>query len=280
MPLYVCASELTGTVLEILGYAFTTRLHVVMGPESYYSHVNVTVDIIKNASYVITTLLADAVLIYRTFIVWSRNWIILIIPLLLFGVDIATAIWTTWSISLADSETKVMGSSVINRSKYFYAATLALNLFCTAAIYSAALICLIGTSVSNNTAMFFFLNSMPPLIGSVFSYVILRSATDVKRFNTTTAPGATHEGHHDVDDIGVIRIVEEEDHTDSESTGSVGLDHHRSQFESSRSDAAATQPGSVDVHVHLEHIVHRDADDALAGEKYRYRGRECSGLQR
>ncbi|KAG7090234.1 hypothetical protein E1B28_011834 [Marasmius oreades] len=45
----------------------------------------------------------------------------------------------------------------------------------SAAIYSAALVCLIGTALVHHSAYFILYNSMPPLVGSVFSFVILRS---------------------------------------------------------------------------------------------------------
>jgi len=55
----------------------------------------------------------------------------------------------------------------------------------SAAIYTAMSVCLIGMSVSGSSVMLFFLNSMPPVIGCVFSYIVIRSAMDNRRFDTT-----------------------------------------------------------------------------------------------
>lgn len=41
----------------------------------------------KNALYTVVTLLADALLIFRTYVVWGRNAWIVLVPTLVFIVD-------------------------------------------------------------------------------------------------------------------------------------------------------------------------------------------------
>jgi len=257
--------------------AFTANMDIAGAAVTYYANVDTHLNITKNAAYCSATLLADAVLVYRTFIVWGRNYWIVILPSLLFILDFAMSVWFTWSVNEAHPGSSVLVSTVFARSKYFFVATLALNLLCTtliaykiwkvqskvipyvsgpsrganalsiilesAAIYSAALICLIGTSTAGSSVMFFFLNSMPPLIGSVFSYIILRSSTDVKRFNT-------------VSETLVL------------STG--GTDNLSGGRGYKRQTANFTKPthSEVDgVHVHLQQIVHHDGNDIERGMK-------------
>jgi len=206
--------------------AFTGNMDYPGSPEKYYANVDTALVMTKNASYITATLLSDALLVYRTFIVWGRKHWVVVLPALLLLLDAAMSVWFTWSLNQAKPGKSVLISTAFARSKYFYAATLAVNLLCTfliafriwhihrtsnccselkhknnvlsailesAAIYTAILLCLIGTSVSDNSAMFIFLNSLPPVIGSVFSYVIIRSSMDNKRFDTwTTRSGVGH----------------------------------------------------------------------------------------
>ncbi|ESK90476.1 hypothetical protein Moror_13645 [Moniliophthora roreri MCA 2997] len=248
--------------------AFTNNIDIGGSAEEYFAHVNTPLNVCKNASYVSVTLIGDILLLYRTFVVWGRNYWISILPLLLLCLDFAMSVWFTWSIREARPGSSVLVSTVFARSKYFFAATLAMNLLCTlliayrlwavgravrgyshssrrgasalsivlesAAIYSTALVCLIALSITNNSAMFFFLNSMPPLIGSVFSYVILRStSSDTKRYN----PNATSTLS---------------DHSMNRSMARSGVSHRRD----------TVQPLDSGVHVHLERIVHGDVNDA------------------
>lgn len=52
----------------------------------------------------------------------------------------------------------------------------------SAFIYTVALVFLIATSCAGLAIVFFFLNSMPPIIGSVFTFVILRSSSGGRGF--------------------------------------------------------------------------------------------------
>ncbi|KZP07797.1 hypothetical protein FIBSPDRAFT_277584 [Athelia psychrophila] len=160
-------------------------------------------------------------LLYRTFIVWGRNYVVAVLPVLLFGLDISMSIWFTWSINQATPGANVLASTVFQRAKYFYAATLAMNLCCTlligfriwkiqsglnsfrgggrvnvlsiivesAAIYSVALICLIGTSVGGSSIMFAFLNLMPPLVGCVFAFLTIGSSSEIKKSQAASSSG-------------------------------------------------------------------------------------------
>ncbi|KZP34464.1 hypothetical protein FIBSPDRAFT_809743, partial [Athelia psychrophila] len=207
--------------------AFTGSMSIANSPEAYFANVNTALNIAKTACYVAVTLLADAMLLYRTYIVWGRSWLICIVPVLLFGLDISMSVWFTWSINQATPGSSVLVSTVFQRCKYFYGATLAMNLCCTiliaariwkiqynanvfrspgakrmnilaiivesAAIYSVGLICLIALAMVGSSVMFSFLNAMPPVIGCVFSFIIIASSTKVKTFNTSVSVGgATH----------------------------------------------------------------------------------------
>jgi hypothetical protein len=88
--------------------------------------------------------------VYRTFVIWGHNLWISVIPVLLLGLvtgellhiydsetgystwlRTAMSVWFTWSLSQGSPGSSVLASTAFARSKYFYAATLALNILCT-----------------------------------------------------------------------------------------------------------------------------------------------------
>jgi len=247
--------------------AFTGNMDLTGSPEEYYANVNTPLVITKNASYVSVTLAADALLVFRTFIVWGRNLWVIVLPILLLGLNAVLSVWFTWSVNQASPGSSVLVSTTFARSKYVFTATLVLNFLCTslisfriwsiqrslavypgrsirkytlltvilesAAVYTAILVCLIGTCAADDSTNFFFLNSMPPVIGSVFSYVVIRSSMDNKHFDTSRT-AITSSG------------------TDLESGKSWFRPNHNSAVLDNTRDL------SGGVVVHLEQMVHHD----------------------
>ncbi|KII91947.1 hypothetical protein PLICRDRAFT_526546 [Plicaturopsis crispa FD-325 SS-3] len=207
------------------------------GAEKYYQTLGTWKNVFKSVLYVASTVVSDAFIVYRCYIVWGRNRYVIPLPLLLFLADIGawlysgpkadvvesavlvhlfysrrgmTAIGIYWCYTLSlvqpgqDFETKALSTRVTA----FYAITLSLNFICTiliaykirmiqhsvasystldseltrvvamvvesGAIYSAYLIIMIATYSSGSPTMFIFLNSISPIIGIVFSAVIVR----------------------------------------------------------------------------------------------------------
>jgi len=213
--------HLIASLIRAFG-AFTSNMDIPGFPQKYYAN-HTALSVMKTASYVSVSLVADTLLVYRTFIIWGRNIWISIVPVILLVLVAAISVWFTLSHNQGLAGREVLTSTTVDHSKYFYAATLTLNIICTslitfriwniqrrviylvgpgrytiltvilesAAVYTAILCCLIGTTVAGNSTMFFFLNPMPPVIGSVFSYVIVRSSMDNKHFDTSSTGYAT-----------------------------------------------------------------------------------------
>ncbi|KAF8718308.1 hypothetical protein AX14_011912 [Amanita brunnescens Koide BX004] len=252
--------------------AFTVHTDIPNAPEAFYANVDTSLNITKNAAVVCATLIADALLIYRTLIVWGRRWLIIVLPVILYFLDIATSIWFTWSITEAPSGHSVLGDTAFARSAYFFATTLAVNLVCTclisfkiwrvqravvgyvngfrrarnallivlesAAIYTAALVCMIILACVDSAALFFFLNSMPPLIGTVFTFVVLRSSSD---------------------EVGRSSGTESYFGAQSASASRFTLSGGRISM---KPIGPSSPTASEGVHVHLERIVRSDTDNA------------------
>ncbi|KAF8635184.1 hypothetical protein AX15_000516 [Amanita polypyramis BW_CC] len=199
--------------------AFTAHTNIPYSPEIFYNDVNSTLTFVKNSTVVATTLVADILLIYRTSVLWKHRWWILILPVALYGLDVATSIWFTWSLKQGTYGSNLLYSSSIERSVYFCAATLAVNLVCTcliayriwaaqktavarntsvhhrvqnllsimfesAAIYTASLACMIILASIRSGFLFVFLNSMPPLIGLVFIFVTLGGSSEAGHYSS------------------------------------------------------------------------------------------------
>ncbi|KAG2124418.1 hypothetical protein DEU56DRAFT_916999 [Suillus clintonianus] len=216
-------------VIDILRnmQAFTSDEAEPNYPTTYYGTFDTWQNILKSALYVAVTLVSDAFILYRSFILWGRNYLIITFPFLLFIADIAIGVFWVYTLSLVTPNENVFADALSVRVKTFYSITLAMNVTCTLLIafkilkiqkavapfskstedqisrlvpiivesgsaYSALLIVMIGTYTSKSPAMFIILNSMSPIIGIVFSSVIVRvglglSHGDSHRFNGTTS---------------------------------------------------------------------------------------------
>ncbi|KIJ64921.1 hypothetical protein HYDPIDRAFT_28269 [Hydnomerulius pinastri MD-312] len=189
--------------------AFTSNMSTANYPTSYYGQFDTWKNIVKSALYVAVTLISDAFILYRSFIVWGRSYLIATIPFLLFLADIAIGVFWVYTLSLILPGENVFADALSVRVKTFYSITLAMNVMCTSliafkiwriqravapftkgneydlsrlvaiivesgSVYSALLVVMIATYTSNSPAMFIFLNTMSPIIGIVFSSVIVR----------------------------------------------------------------------------------------------------------
>ncbi|KAF8628191.1 hypothetical protein AX15_004053 [Amanita polypyramis BW_CC] len=197
--------------------AFTAHTDIPNASELYFVKLSAPSTVVKNLTVVLTTLVADILLIYRTLAVWDHRWRVLILPAALYCLDVATAILFMLSLARSKNDCSVVDSAAFARLTYFFAATLAVNFVCTcliayriwviqnavarytsgdrrvrnafsiilesAAIYTVDLVCMISLVSAHNAALFILLNSMPPLIGLVFTSIILRSSSDTYHYN-------------------------------------------------------------------------------------------------
>ncbi|KAJ7435903.1 hypothetical protein B0H11DRAFT_2112144 [Mycena galericulata] len=96
---------------------------------------NTNIDIATNTSWFLVTAVADAFIIFRTFIVWNRNWFAIIIPSLLYVANFGSSIWLI--ISLKDFDPageSVFQHMLIKSTNVFISLSLATNLLCTGLI--------------------------------------------------------------------------------------------------------------------------------------------------
>lgn len=179
--------------------------------------------IMTNTLLVAITVVADAFLIYRVFVVWRNNFLIIVVPVLLCMGTTGGGVYVIWALCNADIKNGVGAFLRVNEAfTIFLYFTLSANGLCTvliagrilwvrrnssgarasrgdavsrllalivesAAVYSAVLIAEIVAIARGSPTSFTFINLIGPLVGIVFSYIIIRAARNSHPLDTTSA---------------------------------------------------------------------------------------------
>lgn len=102
--------------------------------EAYYANFAATPYKLKNVIYVINTFLADALLLWRVWVVWGYNWKIALVPAVLLLGSTVSEIFTTLALwELAPNES-LFTTDVRRWFTAFWALSLATNVSCTTLI--------------------------------------------------------------------------------------------------------------------------------------------------
>jgi len=197
--------------------AFTSNMAVPNYALTYYHRYDTFKNMFKSGTYVGSTVVQDAFMLYRCFIVW-RSYLVTILPFLLFLADIGVGILWTYTLSLVKPGEDIWDDALSVRVKAFFAITFSFNVICTllisyriwriqskvsrygqgtrltrviiiivesGAVYSICLIALIACITSGTPGMFVVLNCTSPIIGIVFSSVIIRVGSGVSMGDPT-----------------------------------------------------------------------------------------------
>lgn len=183
--------------------------------------------LVENTPWIMSVIVADAFIVYRTYIVWSQNYLIVAIPLLLFVVDFGAAIFLL--VGMASSKTTL--AHLIHLTAAFAAATLAANLICTvlislriwrvrsnmsgltregldplsgvvklivesAAIYTVVLIAEIIALGVGSAVYDVLFDIQSPIIGIVFSMIIIRVSRGQAQGDTSESTDGTIAWRH------------------------------------------------------------------------------------
>ncbi|KAF7798028.1 hypothetical protein EIP86_009240 [Pleurotus ostreatoroseus] len=90
--------------------------------------------LLKNGSYIGQTILTDAIMVYRTYVVWGLSWTVVVVPICILCADIAIGTWSMWTLAHTGVNGDPIVAEVVVRVKYFYIVTLALNVLCAGLI--------------------------------------------------------------------------------------------------------------------------------------------------
>lgn len=100
------------------------------GPEAWFANLNEPTFILKNITYLITAVFADAVVVYRCYMVWQSWWFVFFPGLMVAGVA-ASGIGGVYWIFKSSPADPASYIPVQNWITAFYAATLGTNIICT-----------------------------------------------------------------------------------------------------------------------------------------------------
>jgi len=187
-------------------YAFK-RDEAPAGPDLYYANVSSAMSLIKTTLYLIITITFDAFILHRCWVVWDRNFLVILLPFLIFLADIGTGVASVEGLSSLTTADTVFIQKQERITKAFFSSTVAVNGLCTlliayrlwtrqhtardsrrafgftreaaimaesGAIYSITLIIIIATYTTKSNSFNVFLDMASPIIGIAFSLIVLR----------------------------------------------------------------------------------------------------------
>ncbi|KAI0332883.1 hypothetical protein GY45DRAFT_1245882 [Cubamyces sp. BRFM 1775] len=179
-------------------------------PVAVYGDSSSRLSVLKNTSNIVVATILDAVIVYRTYMVWNRSIRVVLVPVALLLGDTAMAAWAVWTLAHTEPGVNAIVAAVTVRVRYFFIITFMLNLMCSglicfkiwyvrsnvpqqflntsstgrvleviiesAGIYCTHLFLLILTNVLGTNCFFLFLDPLPAVGAYVFSMLIVRGA--------------------------------------------------------------------------------------------------------
>ncbi|KAI0313225.1 hypothetical protein OF83DRAFT_1142358 [Amylostereum chailletii] len=186
------------------------------GADLYFADISSALGVLKTSIYLAITAVSDLLILYRCFIVWERRMYVVVLPLLLYVADIGVGIASVYTSSKGDAHAFSTEQERITNA--FFSCTLALNALCTGliafriaksqrqtratrgdsnldqvtvivvesgAIYVANLVIIVATFSSRSIVFNIFLDLLSPVIGIVFSLIIVRIGLGISSDLTT-----------------------------------------------------------------------------------------------
>ncbi|KAK7036834.1 hypothetical protein R3P38DRAFT_2615855 [Favolaschia claudopus] len=214
------------------------------GAIAYYELVSNPLEAAKDGVYITVTLVADHFMIYRLSVVWNRNWVIIVLPTLLW-LGGAVSGYTVTHLLLLAGEGNLFVSTLAPWALSFFSMSLALNVLCTiliagrilwthmrvrtmrsgknyaataltvflesAALYSLSLTVLLVLYDLGLNTQYIILDWTASLIGIAFSLIIYRLATTSSNSTSTSGVSSRPAGpnsSYPLTSVNVSRIVE------------------------------------------------------------------------
>jgi len=205
ITMWVVATTQLGVNFARIIEAFIVHRNGPGGPAGYFDLLSNFTNLFGSALYLFQTLLGDAFILYRCAIVWGYDWRVVAFPFLLLLGSTTTAIGVLYSFAKT-ADGVIFLQDLAQWILSFFSLTLATNLICTSllaikiwtvnsftshvmgndlrpvllviletgAIYSATLITLLICYQEGSWAQYLLIDAVPPIVGIVFSMVILR----------------------------------------------------------------------------------------------------------
>ncbi|KAF7373092.1 hypothetical protein MSAN_00517000 [Mycena sanguinolenta] len=221
----------------------------------YYSLVSNSLEAAKDGVYITVTLVADHFMIYRLYVVWNRNWVIVIVPMLVW-IGAAISGYTVTHLLLLAGDGNLFISSLAPWALTFFAMSLSLNVICTfliagriiwtnsrvrtvrsgqnyvhtalmiliesAALYSLSLTVLLVLYDLGLNSQYILLDWTTSLIGIAFSLIIYRLAMSTANSTPSVSVRSRPDAGYPLTRVNVTHIVEVDGGYDQESSTDKG----------------------------------------------------------
>ncbi|KAI0720817.1 hypothetical protein C8T65DRAFT_632908 [Cerioporus squamosus] len=192
-------------------------------PTAYYADPANPLAAAKNSFNIVLTLISDVIIVYRTFVLWSYNVYVIILPVAAILANVALGVLVIVALLQVESGDNLIRSDISVRIRYYFVLTFIVNVYCagficwkiwrvksrvsrnisardgssggsysnhvleviiqSAGFYCAHLLVLIITDAVGTNAFFIFLDPVPPVAAIIFSMLIVRA----RRHNSTSS---------------------------------------------------------------------------------------------
>ncbi|KAI0761630.1 hypothetical protein BD413DRAFT_485645 [Trametes elegans] len=216
--LFVIATVHVATNFSRIIQAFTIHVDTPGGPAAFFGQLSNFTNMFGSTLYVLQTLLGDAMVLYRCFLVWERKvWVAAFPAMLLLG-SVVTGVGILYSFDKTVPQASIFVVQLNHWITAYFSMTFATNVICTAlvayrvwainqkplsfmhnrlrsvmvlilesgAIYSATLLALLILYNTDSWFQYVVLDAVSPIVGIVFSVIMLRIATGVSNVEGQT----------------------------------------------------------------------------------------------
>ncbi|KAG1896565.1 uncharacterized protein F5891DRAFT_958466 [Suillus fuscotomentosus] len=169
--LILSTAHMVVNIVRVEDGLVTNRYEYPDGPSEYFADVSQKTYVIKHLFYVMQTLLADGVVIYRCYVVWQSVWIV-VLPIILWCSVAVTGLIAIYSVSQASTGDGIFVKALAQWVTAFFASTIATNLLSSGLLAYRIWIIQRGVSGVHNTSR----NTVMPIVRVLVDAAILYSA--------------------------------------------------------------------------------------------------------
>lgn len=198
--------------------AFIIYRNAPGGPAAFFNQLSEFTQIFGSTVYVAQTLIGDSVVLYRCYLVWGRLYVIIVPFILLLG-STASGIGILYSFAKVVPEAEIFVDELQHWILAFFSLTLTTNIICTGLValriwhmnraimnfvdhsyrpiiflvlesgmvYSATLLTLLILYKTGSWFQYVLLDAISPIVGLVFSMIIVRIGLGITSVNGTSA---------------------------------------------------------------------------------------------
>ncbi|PIL35766.1 hypothetical protein GSI_02496 [Ganoderma sinense ZZ0214-1] len=202
--------------------AFIIYRNAPGGSAAFFNQLSEFTQIFGSTVYVAQTLIGDSVVLYRCYLVWGRLYVVIVPFILLLG-STASGIGILYSFAKVVPEAEIFVDELQHWILSFFSLTLATNIICTGLValriwhmnraimtfvdhsyrpiiflvlesgmvYSATLLTLLILYKTGSWFQYVLLDAISPIVGLVFSMIIVRIGLGITSINGTSAYNTT-----------------------------------------------------------------------------------------